>query len=81
MLAPILLLLSQDPLLFTGLEERMRYFPPVLAVTGYLTMTAIAQVWRMQKDLKTRTCAFPTLSRAYLPMSNAGDMGFHVYTF
>lgn len=44
MLAPLLLLLSQDPLLLTGLEDRMRYFPPVLAITAFLTTTAVVQV-------------------------------------
>lgn len=44
MLAPLLLLLSQDPLLLTGLEDRMRYFPPVLAVTAFLTTTAVVEV-------------------------------------
>ena len=44
MLAPLLLLLSQDPLLLTGLEDRLRYFPPALALTAYLTVTAVAQV-------------------------------------
>jgi hypothetical protein len=36
MVAPLLLLLSQDPLLLPGLAERQRYFPPQAAVTCYL---------------------------------------------
>ena len=44
MLAPLLLLLSQDPLLLPDLEDRQRYFPPALAVTGYLVTAAVVQV-------------------------------------
>ncbi|KAG2447194.1 hypothetical protein HYH02_007936 [Chlamydomonas schloesseri] len=36
MLAPILLLLSQDPLILPGLTERQRYCPPFMAVSAYL---------------------------------------------
>lgn len=43
-LAPILLLLSQDPLLFRGLTERRRYFPPVLCASAYLTIAAVSTV-------------------------------------
>lgn len=43
MLAPLLLLLSQDPLLLPWLEDRLRYFPPALATTLFLTTTAISQ--------------------------------------
>lgn len=41
-LAPILLLLSQDPLLFRGLTERRRYFPPELCASAYLTVAAVS---------------------------------------
>lgn len=46
MLAPLLLLLSQDPLMLPNLEEHQRYFPPTLAVTAYLSAAAILQVSR-----------------------------------
>ena len=36
LLAPLLLLLSQDPLLARGLEQRRRYFPPALALAAQL---------------------------------------------
>ena len=44
MLAPLLLLLSQDPLMLSELEEQQRYFPPTLAVTTYLSAAAVLQV-------------------------------------
>ncbi|GMH37943.1 hypothetical protein BSKO_05827 [Bryopsis sp. KO-2023] len=40
-LVPILLLLNQDPLLLPGLTERQRYFPPYLALVGYLWMLGL----------------------------------------
>jgi hypothetical protein len=43
-LAPILLLLNQDPLLFRGLSERRRYFPPVLCTGAYLSVATVSQV-------------------------------------
>ncbi len=43
-LAPVLLLLSQDPLLFRFLEDRRRYAPPAAAVTAYLAGTALWQL-------------------------------------
>lgn len=46
MLAPLLLMLSQDPLLLRQLGERQRYLPPVLAFICYLAITAAAQVSR-----------------------------------
>ncbi|KAF8058100.1 hypothetical protein HT031_005760 [Scenedesmus sp. PABB004] len=50
MLAPLLLLLSQDPLLLRGLGERQRYLPPVAAFSGYLTVAAALQVtgWALE---------------------------------
>ncbi len=47
MLAPLLLLLSQDPLLLRHLGERQRYFPPVLAGTAYLTASALEFMGRL----------------------------------
>ena len=44
MLAPILLLLSQDPLLLPGLGDRQRYLPPMLAISVYLPATAVLEV-------------------------------------
>jgi hypothetical protein len=46
MLAPLLLMLSQDPLLLQQLGERQRYLPPVLAFSCYLTITSAVQVSR-----------------------------------
>ncbi|KAK9824524.1 hypothetical protein WJX72_011089 [[Myrmecia] bisecta] len=43
-LAPMLLLLNQDPLLFRGLSERQRYFPLALAASVYLAASATAQM-------------------------------------
>ena len=42
MLAPILLLLNQDPLLCRGLTPKRRYFPPVCAATLFLAANAVA---------------------------------------
>ncbi|GFR52564.1 hypothetical protein Agub_g15154, partial [Astrephomene gubernaculifera] len=41
MLAPLLLLLSQDPLVLPGLSERQRYAPPQLAISGYLLAAGV----------------------------------------
>ncbi|EFN59471.1 expressed protein [Chlorella variabilis] len=48
LLAPILLLLAQDPLLLRWLEDRRRYVPPCAAVTAYL---AAAAAWQLAHDL------------------------------
>ena len=40
-LAPMLLLMNQDPLVFRSLSERRRYAPLVLALTAYLTFSAV----------------------------------------
>lgn len=45
MLAPLLLLLSADPLLLPGLAERKRYFPPAAAISSYLLVQCMGQVW------------------------------------
>ena len=42
-IAPVLLLLNQDPLLLPTLEEKRRYVAPYLAVFSYLLATAIKQ--------------------------------------
>ncbi|KXZ48748.1 hypothetical protein GPECTOR_25g332 [Gonium pectorale] len=42
MLAPVLLLLSQDPLILPGLTDRQRYAPPQLAISAYLLATGVA---------------------------------------
>ncbi|GIM00281.1 hypothetical protein Vretimale_5429, partial [Volvox reticuliferus] len=41
MLAPILLLLSQDVLILPGLSERQRYCPPQLAISAYLLVSGV----------------------------------------
>ena len=41
-LAPVLLLLNQDPLLCRGLTPDRRYFPPVCAATLFLAANAAA---------------------------------------
>ncbi|MEW5297524.1 MAG: hypothetical protein WDW36_000729 [Sanguina aurantia] len=43
MLAPLLLLLSQDPVILPMLGEQQRYFPSGLALVAYLTLTAVMQ--------------------------------------
>ncbi|KAJ9524251.1 hypothetical protein QJQ45_008427 [Haematococcus lacustris] len=40
MLAPVLLLLHQDPLLLPGLTEARRYAPPMAAIMGWLAATS-----------------------------------------
>ena len=40
MLAPLLLLLNQDPYLLPMLDDRRRYFPPYVALVVYLTSSA-----------------------------------------
>jgi hypothetical protein len=40
MLAPLLLLLNQDPYLLPMLDERRRYFPPYVALVLYLMASA-----------------------------------------
>lgn len=50
MLAPLLLMLSQDPLLLRQLGERQRYLPPVAAFSCYLTVTAAIQVGCRPQD-------------------------------
>ncbi|GLC46128.1 hypothetical protein PLESTB_001193000 [Pleodorina starrii] len=44
MLAPVLLLLSQDPLILPGLSERQRYCPPQLAISAYLLLSGLMVV-------------------------------------
>jgi hypothetical protein len=41
-LAPLLLLLNQDPILFPQLTDRRRYVPPFVATVLYLFATALA---------------------------------------
>ncbi|KAG2493679.1 hypothetical protein HYH03_008193 [Edaphochlamys debaryana] len=43
MLAPILLLLSQDPIILPGLTERQRYCPPMGAISLYLLASGVIQ--------------------------------------
>jgi hypothetical protein len=45
MLAPLLLLLSQDPFLFRALGEQQRYAPPISAASGYLAISTLAKVY------------------------------------
>lgn len=44
MMAPLLLLLNQDTMFFSWLNERHRYFPPVLAVSVYLVSTSAIEL-------------------------------------
>lgn len=44
MLAPLLLMLSQDPLLLRQLGERHRYAPPAAAIALYLTIAGAIEV-------------------------------------
>lgn len=44
MLAPLLLLLSQDPVILPSLLNQQRYFPPVLVACAYLVVTAAMQI-------------------------------------
>ncbi|KAJ8493704.1 hypothetical protein OPV22_015425 [Ensete ventricosum] len=44
-LAPILLLLNQDSDIFAGFGDRQRYFPVILAISGYLVLTALYRIW------------------------------------
>eukprot|EP00798_Chlamydomonas_sp_ICE-L_P021509 gene21509-28492_t len=43
MLAPLLLLLSQDPIFFSELNDHQRYFPSVIMSTAFLSITALSQ--------------------------------------
>jgi len=43
MLAPLLLLLSQDPLFLPELEDKQRYVPPAAVVSLYLAVTGLLQ--------------------------------------
>jgi len=47
MLSPVLLMLSQDPLLCWGVASRQRYAPPVLAAAGYLALRASLDITGM----------------------------------
>ena len=44
MLAPLLLMLGQDPLMLPDLEDKQRYFPPSFAISAYLTISALFDV-------------------------------------
>ncbi|CAH9079510.1 unnamed protein product [Cuscuta europaea] len=44
-LAPILLLINQDSDFVAGFGDKQRYFPVTLAVSSYLALTAIYNVW------------------------------------
>lgn len=43
-IAPLLLLLSQDPVLMRGLTEARRYFPPVALASVYLAASVVYQL-------------------------------------
>lgn len=43
--APLLLLLSQDPILLRGLSQQRRYFPPVAGVSVYLVLSVLRQLF------------------------------------
>ncbi|XP_058102832.1 uncharacterized protein LOC131246592 [Magnolia sinica] len=44
-LAPILLLLNQDTDFVSGFGDRQRYFPVMVAISGYLVLTALYRIW------------------------------------
>ena len=44
MLAPLLLMLSQDPLMLPDLEDKQRYFPPTFAISAYLVVSSLFDV-------------------------------------
>ena len=44
MLAPLLLMLSQDPLMLPDLEDKQRYFPPSFAISAYLIVSSLFDV-------------------------------------
>jgi hypothetical protein len=44
-LAPLLLLLNQDPLLFRGMGDRQRYAPVAAAISGYLTIVSALELY------------------------------------
>ncbi len=46
MLAPLLLLLGQDPLLLPELEEKQRYVPPALSASLFLFAQGLYEVRR-----------------------------------
>ena len=62
LLAPILLLLSQDPLL-SALTSRRRYFPMALAISSYLGASSALQVSQM---LKTCSSSHPPANQQQL---------------
>jgi hypothetical protein len=53
MLAPLLLLLSQDPVLLPSLTQARRYCPPAAAVCVYLSLLGIAMAGSTAKRMAT----------------------------
>ncbi|KAL4191966.1 hypothetical protein AMTRI_Chr06g191580 [Amborella trichopoda] len=45
LITPILLLLNQDSDFLIGFGDRQRYFPVVLAISGYLVLLALYRIW------------------------------------
>lgn len=66
LLSPLLLMLSQDPLLLRQLGERQRYLPPVLAFSGYLAVTTALQVCYNRQQSSTCMGCCPGLSGTVL---------------
>lgn len=58
MVSPLLLMLSQDPLLLRHLGERQRYVPPVLAFSGYLAIATAVQVG----PLRVEGCSWASMA-------------------
>lgn len=59
MIAPVLLLLSQDPLLLPGLADRQRYFPPQVRhahATHGFTPTRTPRMHAMHARQRTHAC-------------------------
>lgn len=58
LLAPILLLLCQDPVILRGLTDRRRYFPPVLGAVTMLAWSCASLILGDVYDATTRTFLF-----------------------
>eukprot|EP00955_Chlamydomonas_euryale_P042762 352421-Chlamydomonas_euryale.AAC.43 len=75
MLAPMLLLLGQDPLMLPGLEDQQRYFPPVFATSVYLALAGIGSITMSPAvDTGIRTWSQFLLTALFHPM----ELKFHI---
>jgi hypothetical protein len=67
MLTPLLLLLSQDTLLLTGLQDKQRYFPPLLATTTYLALAALGALLSSPTGVGSQAAFLAAAVAASLP--------------